>query len=92
MNETFYLFLGSAGSIISVGGNLPMLIHLVKTKDSTGQSLWAWSTWELANLMLLIYAVHINDVVFSLLQFAWVVFVAVIIGLVIKYKQKSDKR
>lgn len=91
MSEQFYLILGTLGSVISVAGNLPMLIHLVKTKDSTGQSLIAWSTWELANLMLLVYAIHINDIVFSLLQTAWVIFVAIIMGLVIKYRQKSVK-
>ena len=92
MNENIYLFIGTAGSIISVAGNLPMLFHLVKTKDSTGQSLYAWYTWELANLLLLIYAIHINDIVFTLLQIAWVIFVATIITLVFKYRRTEPKK
>lgn len=89
MSNNIYLFIGTAGSIISVAGNLPMLFHLIKAKDSTGQSLYAWYTWETANVMLLIYAIHINDIVFSLLQVAWVVFCGTIISLVIRYKPKE---
>ena len=92
MSENIYLLIGTCGSIISVIGNLPMLFHLVKTKNSTGQSILAWSVWEIANLMLLIYAVHINDVIFTFLQIAWVIFCAVIIFLVIKYKGKETSR
>ncbi len=91
MSENIYLFIGTFGSVISVAGNLPMLVHLLKTKDSTGQSVLAWSVWEFANLLLLIYAIHINDIVFSLLQVAWVVFCGVIISLVIKYKRLNTK-
>ena len=87
MSDKFYLFIGTLGSVISVVGNLPMLFHLVKTKDSTGQSLFAWYIWEVANVMLLVYAIHINDVVFSVLQMFWVIFCATIISLVIKYKR-----
>jgi uncharacterized protein with PQ loop repeat len=87
MGDNVYLLIGTLGSVISVTGNLPMLFHLVKTKDSTGQSLFAWSIWELANLMLLIYAVHINDIIFTILQVAWVIFCAIIISFVIKYKK-----
>lgn len=87
MNENIYLIIGTAGSVISVAGNLPMLFHLLKTKDSTGQSLFAWYVWEIANILLLIYAIHINDIVFSALQVAWVIFCATIISLVTKYKK-----
>lgn len=92
MSEKLYLFIGTAGSFISVAGNLPMLFHLIKTKDSTGQSLYAWYVWELANIMLLVYAIHINDIVFSILQAAWVVFCGTIISLVIKYKKNEVKK
>ncbi len=92
MNEQTYLLIGTVGSIISVAGNVPMLLHLIKTKDSTGQSVVAWTIWELANLMLLLYAVHINDVVFTVLQIAWVIFCGIIIALVFKYKQKDKDK
>jgi uncharacterized protein with PQ loop repeat len=92
MSDKVYLLIGTAGSIISVAGNLPMLFNLYKTKDSTGQSLNAWYVWEIANVMLLIYAIHINDVVFSILQIAWIVFCATIISLVIKYKRVESKK
>jgi len=92
MNENIYLIIGTTGSIISVAGNLPMLFHLIRTKDSTGQSLLAWYVWEIANILLLIYAIHINDAVFSVLQIAWVIFCATIISLVIKYKKSEAKQ
>lgn len=87
MNENIFLLIGTAGSVISVAGNLPMIAHLYKTKDSTGQSLHAWYVWELANVLMLIYAIHIKDIVFTLLQIAWLIFCGSTIFLIMRYKK-----
>jgi uncharacterized protein with PQ loop repeat len=71
--DKMFLSFGLVGSIISISGSFPMLIHLVKVKDSTGQSLTAWYIWMLSNFFLLAYAVYINEPVFMFLQFLWVI-------------------
>jgi uncharacterized protein with PQ loop repeat len=88
--EKVFLSLGLIGSAISVAGNFPMLLHLLKVKDSTGQSLNAWWTWQVANVLLLTYAIYIKDFVFTLLQIMWVIFVSVTIFLIIKYRKKAN--
>lgn len=87
--KTIFLSFGLIGSVISVAGNLPMLLNLLKVKDSTGHSLLAWLIWQVANLFLLTYAIYIKDMVFILLQFMWVLFVSITIYLILIYRKRK---
>lgn len=85
----FILFLGAAGSFLNLSGALPQIIHLLRVKDSTGQSPIAWLIWITSNVMLLIYAIYLKNLVFILLEAVWVIFTILTLLLVVKYRRKE---
>jgi len=61
-------WVGSAGILLVLVAFLPQIFHLVKEHCAAGISVWAFSIWWVASLLLLVHAVGINDVVFIVLQ------------------------
>ncbi len=59
---------GFAGILLVLVAFLPQIFHLVKEHCAAGISLWAFAIWWIASLLLLTYAVSINDPVFIALQ------------------------
>jgi lipid-A-disaccharide synthase-like uncharacterized protein len=88
--EKYFLSLGIIGSFLSLIGNVPMVIHLLRAKKSDGQSVYAWFVWLGADTLLLIYASHIQDFVFITLQALCFFFHVLMIYLITKYR-KRDK-
>jgi len=87
MSKEFFIFSGGAGSIMSLTGALPQIVHLLKVKDSKGQSILAWSIWFGSNIMIMIYAFTVKDPVFIFLQTMWVILSGFILFLIIFYKK-----
>jgi lipid-A-disaccharide synthase-like uncharacterized protein len=85
--DKMFLSFGLVGSIVSISGSFPMLFHLIKVKDSTGQSVIAWSIWMISNFLLLAYALYIKEPVFVLLQFLWVIMTSLTIFFIYKYRK-----
>lgn len=86
--DSFFIFLGSAGSIILLMGGVPQIIHLLKVKDSTGQSLLGWCVWITGGAMILVYAIYKKDPIFIFLQFAGGVIAIITVSLIIKFRKK----
>lgn len=90
MLEYFFQSLGFIGAIIGLSAYVPQMIHLLKTKDSTGVSILSWSIWLFGALLLIIYAVYIRDIVFMMLTI--VEALALLMGIILSsiYKKKTD--
>ncbi|KKP39632.1 MAG: hypothetical protein UR28_C0005G0005 [Candidatus Peregrinibacteria bacterium GW2011_GWF2_33_10] len=88
---SFYIYevIGFGGTVISAGAHLPQIIKIFKEKDSTGVSSFAWLTWALADLMLLIYSISIKDRVFIFLNGLNLVFASIILLATVWYKLKT---
>ncbi|MBU6415488.1 hypothetical protein KGQ34_04600 [Patescibacteria group bacterium] len=61
-------FFGFTGAIIVAIGYVPQIIHLWRFRCAWGISIWSWSLWLLASLLLWAYAFAKNDFVFMSLQ------------------------
>ena len=61
-------WVGSAGILLVLVAFLPQIFHLVKEHCAAGISVWAFSIWWVASLLLLAHALGINDGVFIVLQ------------------------
>ena len=80
--------LGIIGSLIFTSAYIPQVVHLIKVKDSTGISIASWIIWLVGAILLLIYAIHLRDVVFLILTILESIFLSIIIGLAVMYKKK----
>lgn len=58
-------FFGTALVAVAYG---PQVFHLIKKRCSAGISLRAYAIWCIASLLLLTYAININNAVFIVLQ------------------------
>lgn len=88
----YYLMLGILGSVMALSGSVPQITHLLRVKDSTGQSITAWFIWLLASLMLLTYAIYAKDNLFIFLNSGWIAFCIIAIFLIDKYKKPRGKK
>ncbi len=77
------------GGGIGILAYWPQIRHLIKVKNSTGISLFAWYTWFLSNLVLLAYSIYIKDIVFTVLEVLFVFLCLSIIVLTYKYRIKK---
>jgi len=89
--RSFFLALGTIGSIMLLSGSLPQIAHLLKVKDSTGQSIFAWLIWIVANMLTLTYAIYIKDPIFIFLDFFWVILCSLTLFLILVYRKKNNE-
>lgn len=61
-------WIGFVAVALSVVGYLPQIVHLIKERCSAGLSVGAYCTWGIASVMLLLYAISRQDLVFMILQ------------------------
>jgi uncharacterized protein with PQ loop repeat len=88
MNLKIFIEYGALISgIVGVMAYIPQIIHLLKNKDSSGNSLWAWHLWIVCSLLPLVYAVYINDLVFTVIYSFTLVFLLITTVLIHKYKK-----
>jgi MtN3 and saliva related transmembrane protein len=80
--------LGLIGSIIFAAAYIPQIVHLVKIKDSTGISISSWMIWLLGAILLLVYAIHLHDIVFLVLTILETAALVTTIVLAAIYKKK----
>lgn len=59
---------GFAGTALVAAAYMPQILHLIKERCSGGVSEAAFLLWFLASALLLVHAVIIHDIVFSVLQ------------------------
>lgn len=85
--DKFFLLLGSVGSIILLMGGIPQIFHLLKVKDSTGQSLLGWCVWIAGGAMILAYAIYKKDPIFIFLQLAGGIIALITVSLIIKFRR-----
>lgn len=60
--------IGFTGTIIVAIGYVPQIIHLWRFRCAWGISVWSWSLWLAASILLFVYAFNKNDFVFITLQ------------------------
>ena len=87
MTTSILQSLGFIGSLIFASAYIPQIIHLIRVKDSTGISITSWIIWLLGAILLLIYAVHLNDLVFLLLTSLETIALLLVIVLSLRYKK-----
>lgn len=78
-----------AAQIIAVLAYIPQIRHLRKTKDSTGISLTSWVIWVLSNVILLVYALTIQEPVFIITEAVVVIANVTIVVLTYRYRQQG---
>ncbi len=76
--------------IIGIAAYIPQVWHLIKVKNSEGISLVAWFSWLLGNLLLLAYAISINNVPYIIDYILFCIANSTIIILTLKYKNKKQ--
>lgn len=81
---------GLIGGLICLTGYIPQVSHLVKVKDSTGMSSFAWAVWMLGSLLLLIYAIYIQNRLYVVVEILFLIANLFIIILIYKYRRKVD--
>lgn len=76
------------GGIISILAYLPQIRHLVKVKDSTGISIFAWYVWLFGNILLLVYAIAIFNISYIIVEIIFCLANLTMIFLTYKYRRK----
>ena len=79
-------WLGFLGTGLVILAYFPQLIHLIKERCSAGLSIRAYLIWAIAALLLLSYAISMNDAVFIALQIYQFGATVLILYFGIKYK------
>jgi len=85
----FGTFIG--GSLTAVA-YLPQLSEMIKHKNSKGHSLIAWYLWLFGVVVILAYAVYIEDLVLISLHILYFICISLVIFLIYKYRQKNEPR
>lgn len=77
------------GGIVAITAYIPQFYHLIKIKDSTGISIWAWYAWLAANILLLVYAIAIINIPYIIVETLAVLANLIMIILTYKYRRKN---
>ena len=85
MNKTLLELLGFAGNALLIIGYLPQIHKTMKSKQANDISLWMWVTYLVGEVMLLIYAVSVNELIMMILLCVFILGDLSIIGLKLKY-------
>jgi uncharacterized protein with PQ loop repeat len=91
MEINVFTIIGILANVLMIVAYVPQIIHLAKTKDSTGQSITAWLTWLTGDFFLLAYAISIKDPIVISLATLYIVFTLISLYYMFKYKPKSKK-
>lgn len=73
-------------SIVGIAAGVPQLRKLIATKQSDEFSLATWLTWGGVQCISLLYALEIKATLYAVICVVWIVFYAVIISLIVKYR------
>jgi hypothetical protein len=76
-------------SIAGIAAGIPQLRKLISTKQSDEFSLTTWLTWGGVQCVSLLYALEVKATLYVAICAVWIVFYAIIIGLIIKYRQSE---
>lgn len=88
--EKYFIQIGALiGTGIGILAYWPQINHLIKIKNSIGISIMAWYAWLISNIILLFYAIYINDIVFLITQALFSFLCAWMILLAYKYKKNE---
>ena len=88
MSDAIFQSLGFIASLIFASAYIPQILHLLKVKDSTGIDIFAWSIWLFGALILVVYAIHEKDIVFTTLTGLESIALFTVIVLSIRYKRR----
>jgi uncharacterized protein with PQ loop repeat len=75
------------GGIIGVAAYIPQVWHMIRVKSSGGISTVAYSAWLFGNFLLLIYAISIKDLPYTLVNAIYCSANIIVIILILKYKK-----
>lgn len=75
------------GAIIGITGYFPQITHLVKVKNSTGISIFAWYVWFIGNFFLLLYAIYIVNFIYIVVEILFCLMNLIIIIMAYYYKK-----
>lgn len=87
--KTAILISGILANTLTILAYLPQIIHLVKTKDSTGQSEEAWLTWLASDMFLVIYGIGIKDPLIISIGSLYTFFTLISLYYIHKFKPKK---
>lgn len=88
MKDFIFQNLGLIGTLIFVSAYFPQIKHLLKVKDSTGISVFSWIIWLVGALLLFVYAIHNQDMIFIALTSLEALALLTVIILALRYKKK----
>jgi len=74
------------GGVIGISAYIPQFIHLIKVKESTGISVFAWWMWFGGNFLLLAYAINIGNIPYTIVEVLACGANLLMISLAYKYK------
>lgn len=87
--ETAILIAGILANVLTIVAYLPQIIHLVKTKDSTGLSASAWLTWLASDVFLLIYGIGIKEPLIISIGALYTFFTLISLYYIYKFKPRK---
>jgi len=82
--ELIYL----TASLIAIVAVVPQIKKLLVTKQSDELSLGTWTAWTACQGVALLYAISIHAVAYIVVNILWIVFYAVMVFLIIRYRNK----
>jgi len=85
----FFQAVALFGGALTAIAYLPQIFHLIKVKNSSGNSLYAWYLWLIGAVLPLIYSIYIKDFVFIIIQISYIICISVVIIFIYKYRKNK---
>ena len=89
MSQIVYEILGFGGAVIIAFAHIPQILRIFKTKDSDGISVFAWGLWVVADCMVFVYSISIQDRVFIFLNGTNLLFASIILFSTLFYRWRK---
>jgi MtN3 and saliva related transmembrane protein len=83
-----FKIIGMCAAILTTSSFIPQAIKTIKTKDTSGISLYMYLIFTSGVFMWILYSIYIKDIAIFLANLVTFVFSSIILG----YKIKSEKK
>lgn len=85
--ELFY----TLSVVLALSAAVPQIKKLLKIKSSSEFSITTWISWLGAQAIAFVYAISVGAYAYMAASAAWVVFYALMVALIIKYRPRTEK-
>lgn len=77
------------GAVIAIGAGIPQIRQLLAVRNSDEFELSTWLAWLGTQVISLAYVISLRQVLLAIVSACWVIFYAVMVGLIIHFKPRA---